>query len=197
MPDNLRGAGTRGPVSDLLIAWGQGNEAAFEALIPIVHSELRGLARRHMARERRGHTLQPTALVNEVYLRLVDIRRMHWQNRAQFFAIAAMLMRRVLVDDARRRQYQKRGAGARKVSVDVALLPAAERGRDILAVDDALRALSAIDTRKGHVVEMRFFGGLTVEEAAEVLGISADTVTRDWKLAKVWLLRELKRSRDA
>src|SRR3954447_20504007 len=190
MPDNVRETEPRGSVSDLLIAWGQGNEAAFEALIPIVHSELRGLARRHMARERRGHSLQPTALVNEVYLRLVEIRRMQWQNRAQFFAIAAMLMRRVLVDDARRWQYQKRGGGARKVSVDVTLLPAAERGHDILAVDDALRALSAIDTRKGQVVELRFFGGLTVEEAAEVLGISADTVTRDWKLAKVWLLRE-------
>jgi RNA polymerase sigma factor (TIGR02999 family) len=197
MPDNLRGSEPQSPVSDLLVAWGHGDEAAFEALIPIVHNELRGLARRHMARERRGHTLQPTALVNEVYLRLVDIRRMQWQNRAQFFAMAAMLMRRVLVDDARRRQYQKRGAGARKVSFDVALLPAVERGHDILAVDDALRALSEIDTRKGQVVELRFFGGLTVDETAEVLGISADTVTRDWKFAKVWLLRELKKSRDA
>jgi RNA polymerase sigma-70 factor (ECF subfamily) len=145
-----------------------------------------------MARERQGHTLQPTALVNEVYLRLVDIRRMQWQNRAQFFAIAATLMRRILVDVARSRRFQKRGGGAQKVSVDVALLPAPERSHDVLAVDDALRTLSAMDPRKGHVVELRFFGGLTVEETAQVLGISADTVTRDWKLAKIWLLRELK-----
>jgi RNA polymerase sigma factor (TIGR02999 family) len=181
-----------GPVSDLLIAWGQGDEAALEQLIPIVHTELRRLARRHMAGERPGHTLQPTALVNELYLRLVDIRRMHWQNRAQFFAIAARLMRRILVDVARSRRYQKRGGGARRVSLDAALLPAAEPAVDLVALDDALRALSDMDPRKGQVVELRFFGGLSVEETADVLRISSDTVTRDWKLAKIWLQGQLK-----
>ena len=183
-----------GPVSDLLIAWSHGDEGALEQLIPIVHSELRRLARRHMARERPGHTLQPTALVNEVYLRLVDIRRMHWQNRAQFFAIAARLMRRILVDVARSRRYQKRGGGARRVSLDAALLPAVEPATDIVALDDALRTLSEMDPRKAQVVELRFFGGLSVEETAEVLRISGDTVTRDWKLAKIWLQGQLKAS---
>jgi RNA polymerase sigma factor (TIGR02999 family) len=183
-----------GPVSDLLIAWGHGDEAALEQLIPIVHEELRRLARRHMARERPGHTLQPTALVNEVYLRLVDIRRMHWQNRAQFFAIAARLMRRILVDVARSRKYQKRGGGAKKVSLDPALLPGVQPSTDIVALDDALRTLSEMDPRKGQVVELRFFGGLSVEETADVLQISSDTVTRDWKLAKIWLQGQLKAS---
>ncbi|MEO8077852.1 MAG: ECF-type sigma factor [Acidobacteriota bacterium] len=166
-------------------------------MIPIVHSELRRLARRHMARERPGHTLQPIALVNEVYLRLVDIRRMKWQNRAQFFAIAARLMRRVLVDAARSRHYQKRGGGAPQVSIDAALLPAAQPGADIVALDDAVCTLREMDPRKGQVVELRFFGGLSVEETAEVLRVSSDTVTRDWKLAKVWLLRQLKASAEA
>ena len=183
-----------GPVSDLLIAWSDGDETALEQLIPIVHDELRRVARRHMARERLGHTLQPTALVNEVYLRLVDIRRMHWQNRAQFFAIAARLMRRILVDVARSRRYQKRGGGARKVSLDAALLPAVAPTTDIVALDDALKTLSEMDPRKGQVVELRFFGGLSVEETANVLGISSDTVTRDWKLAKIWLHGQLKSS---
>jgi RNA polymerase sigma factor (TIGR02999 family) len=195
MTDDPEAKGPRGPVSELLVAWSHGDQAALEQLIPIVHAELRRLARRHMAGEQHGHTLQPTALVNEVYLRLVDIRRMQWQNRAQFFAIAARLMRRILVDFARSRHYQKRGGGARKVSFDAALLPAAEPDPDIVALDDTLRILSEMDPRKGEVVELRFFGGLTVEETAEVLGVSADTVTRDWKLAKVWLLGELKRSK--
>jgi RNA polymerase sigma factor (TIGR02999 family) len=182
----------RGPVSDLLIAWSHGDEDALAQLIPIVHGELRRLARRHMARERPGHTLQPTALVNEVYLQLVDIRRMHWQNRAQFFAIAARLMRRILVDVARSRRFQKRGGGAQKVSLDAALLPAIQPATDIVALDDALRTLSEMDPRKGQVVELRFFGGLSVEETADVLRISSDTVTRDWKLAKIWLHGQLK-----
>lgn len=187
----------RSPASELLVAWGHGDAAALEQLIPIVHTELRRLARRHMARERRGHSLQPTALVNEVYLRLINIRRMKWQNRAHFFAIAARLMRRALVDAARSRHYQKRGGGARNVSVDMALLPAAQRGADIVALDDAVHALSEMDPRKGQVVELRFFGGLSVAETAEVLGVSSDTVMRDWKIAKVWLLRELKASAQA
>lgn len=194
MTPNPAAPAPHGPATELLVAWGHGDEAALEQLIPIVHGELRRLARRHMARERPEHTLQPTALVNEVYLRLVDIRRMKWQNRAQFFAIAARLMRRILVDAARSRHYQKRGGGARKVSFDAALLPAAQPGTDIVALDDAVRALSEMDPRKGQVVELRFFGGLSVEETAEVLGVSSDTVMRDWKLAKVWLLRQLKAS---
>jgi len=192
MTPNPGAPAPRGPVSDLLIAWSHGDEAALAQLIPIVHGELRRLARRHMARERPGHTLQPTALVNEVYLQLVDIRRMHWQNRAQFFAIAARLMRRILVDVARSRRFQKRGGGAQKVSLDAALLPAIQPATDIVALDDALRTLSEMDPRKGQVVELRFFGGLSVEETADVLRISSDTVTRDWKLAKIWLHGQLK-----
>lgn len=179
------------PVSELLLAWSKGDEAALGRLIPIVHGELRRVARRYMARERPGHTLQPTALVNEVYLRLVDIRRMEWKNRAQFFAIAARMMRRVLVDVARSRRYQKRGAGARRVALDAVLLPAVSPPADIVALDDALRTLGEMDPRKAQVVELRFFGGLTGRQTAAVLGISDDTVTRDWKLAKLWLLREL------
>ncbi|HTG99199.1 MAG TPA: sigma-70 family RNA polymerase sigma factor [Vicinamibacterales bacterium] len=194
MPLKPPAPGSHTPVSDLLVAWRHGDEAALEQLLPIVHAELRRLARRHMARENPGHTLQPTALVNEVYLRLVDLRRMHWQNRAQFFAIAARLMRRILVDFARARHYQKRGGGVRRVSFDGALLPAADKGTDIVALDDAMRALSEKDSRKGQIIELRFFGGLTVEETAKVLRVSTDTVTRDWKLAKAWLLRELKAS---
>jgi RNA polymerase sigma-70 factor (ECF subfamily) len=160
-------------------------------LIPLVHAELRRLARRQMGRERQGHTLQATALVNEAYLRLIDIRQVRWQNRTHFFAVSARLMRRILVDFARSRLYQKRGAGAPKVSLDEALLVAPGRGKDLVALDDALLALSAFDPRKGQVVELRYFGGLSVEETAETLHVSPDTVMRDWKLAKVWLLREL------
>jgi RNA polymerase sigma-70 factor (ECF subfamily) len=135
--------------------------------------------------------LQVTALVNEAYLRLIDVRHVHWQNRAHFFAVCARLMRRILVDFARSRQYQKRGGGAQQVSLDEALIVCHERREDLVALDDALQALAAIDSRKSDVVEMRFFGGLTVEETAEALHVSVDTVMRDWKLAKVWLLREL------
>ena len=144
-----------------------------------------------MANERVGHSLQATALVNEAYLRLVDIHKIQWQNRAHFFAMSARLMRRILVDSARSRKYQKRGAGAQRVSLDEGLL-VVEPGRDLVALDDALEALAQIDERKSKVVEMRFFGGLSVEESAEALGVSVDTVMRDWKLAKAWLLRELK-----
>ena len=151
-----------------------------------------------MAHERAGHTLQATALVNEAYVRLVDIHQIQWQNRAHFFAMSARLMRRILVDFARSKRYQKRGGGAVKVTLDEALLPPLGRGSDLVALDDALNALSAVDARRAQVVEMRFFGGLSVEETAEALHVSPDTVMRDWKLAKAWLLRELSAgSRDA
>ena len=179
-------------VTGLLLAWGEGDEAALEQLMPLVHAELRRLARRHMGHERPGHTLQATALVNEAYLRLVDVRKIQWQNRAHFFAMSARLMRRILVDFARSKHYQKRGGNAQKVTFDEALAVSNERGGDLVAVDDALVALAAVDPRKSQVVEMRFFGGLSVEETAEALHVSVDTVMRDWKLAKVWLLRELK-----
>ena len=181
-------------ITALLIAWGGGDEAALERLVPLVHAELRRLARKQMSRERAGHSLQPTALVNEAYIRLVDIKRVSWQNRAHFFAMSARLMRRILVDSWRSRRYQKRGAGARRVSLDEVLL-VTERASDLIALDDALTALAAVDPRKSQIVEMRFFGGLSVEETAEALKISPETVTRDWKKAKQWLLQELKRDK--
>jgi len=181
------------PVTQLLLAWGQGDEAALEQLIPLVHAELRRVARRRMGHERVGHTLQATALVHEAYLKLIDIRQVQWQNRAHFFAISSRLMRRILVDHARARGYQKRGGGARNVTLDEALIVTSERGGDLLAVDEALEALAARDRRKSQVVEMRFFGGLSVEETAEALHISIRTVKRDWTMARLWLLRELKK----
>jgi len=179
-------------VTGLLVAWGAGDQAALEKLIPLVFHELRRLAKRHLGRERRGHTLQTTALVNEVYLRLVDARGVRWQDRAHFFAIASRLMRRILVDHARARNFAKRGGAARRVSLGEAALCADERSPDLIALDEALRALAAVDPRKSRVVELRFFGGMSVEETAEVLGISADTVMRDWRLAKSWLLRQIR-----
>jgi RNA polymerase sigma-70 factor (ECF subfamily) len=155
------------------------------------------MARRQMGHERPGHTLQASALVNEAYLRLIDVRQVRWRNRAHFFAVAARLMRRILVDSARSRRYLKRGGGAPKVSLDEALLVGSERSKDLVALDDALQTLAAFDPRKSQVVELRYFGGLSVEEAAEALQVSPDTVMRDWKLAKVWLLRELERSATA
>jgi RNA polymerase sigma factor (TIGR02999 family) len=181
-------------VTDWLVAWSQGDEAALNQLIPLVHDELRRLARRYMRRERGQRaalTLQTTALVNEAYLRLIDARRVQWKNRAHFFAIAARLMRRILVDYARAQNYAKRGGGLPQVSLDDAPELAAERAPDLVSLDDALEALSRVDGRKGRVVELRFFGGLSVEETAEVLKVSPDTVMRDWRLAKAWLLREL------
>jgi len=179
-------------ITRLLIDWRNGDQAALEQLIPLVHDELRRVARRHMAHERAGHTLQATALVNEAYVRLIDVRQVKWQDRAHFFAMSSRLMRRVLVDFARSKGYQKRGGGAHKVSLDEALVVSTEPGRDLVALDDALHALAAFDPRKAQVVEMRFFGGLSVAETAEALNVSVDTVMRDWKLAKAWLLRELK-----
>ena len=174
----------------LLRAWGAGDPAALEQLIPLVHDELRQLARRYMGRERAGHTLQPTALVNEAYLRLVDYRRMRWENRAHFFAVSAQLMRRILVDHARRRNV-KRGGGIRHFSLEDVAVVDARRTDDMVALDDALEALGRIDARKMRVVELRFFGGLTVEETAEVLNVSTVTVMRDWNTARAWLYRHI------
>jgi RNA polymerase sigma-70 factor (ECF subfamily) len=178
-------------VTRLLEDWCQGKDAALEELLPLVHQELRRLARRYMFGERPGHTLQTTALVNEAYLRLVNSRQVHWQNRAHFFAITAQLMRRILVDYARARGCQKRGGGVPKVTLDEMLMGPQEKGHDLVALDDALKALAGVDPRKGKVVELRFFGGLSVEETAEVLKVSPDTVLRDWRLAKAWLAREM------
>jgi RNA polymerase sigma-70 factor, ECF subfamily len=179
-----------GDVSQLLRAWSGGDRNALEMLTPIVYEERRRLARRHMQRERPGHSLQTTALVNEAYMRLVDYKRMQWQNRAHFFAVSAQLMRRILVEHARRHNL-KRGGGMQHVSLDEAAMVGAGRTTDLVALDDALNALARLDARKVQVVEMRFFGGLSVEETAEVLKVSPVTVMRDWSTAKAWLYREL------
>jgi RNA polymerase sigma factor (TIGR02999 family) len=180
-------------VTQLLLAWNGGDECALERLIPLVHAELHKLAHRCLRREAPGHELQTTALVNEAYLRLIDAQQVQWQNRAHFFAISAKLMRRILVDFARQRDYQKRGGALQHVSLDEALHVGAQRDEDLVALDDALKALAEVDPRKEQVIELRFFGGLSVEETATVLQVSADTVMRDWRLARVWLLRELSR----
>jgi RNA polymerase sigma-70 factor, ECF subfamily len=180
-----------GAVTDLLRAWSDGDKDALEGLLPLVEAELRRLARGYMRRERPEHTLQTTALVNEAFLRLTDARRIRWQDRAHFLGISARLMRRVLVDHARARGYRKRGGGAQRVTLDEGLVALPEPGLDVLALDRALEALAKVDTRKSRTVELRFFGGLSVEETAEVLHVSTDTVKRDWRLAKLWLLREL------
>ena len=174
------------------MAWNRGDPGALDALLPLVYDELRRLAGRYMKQERPGHSLQATALVSEAYLRLIEVKQVRWENRAHFFAMAARLMRRILVDAARSRTYEKRGGGAPLLSLDETLIVPSEPGRDFVALDDALIALAALDERKSKVVEMRFFGGLTLEEAAEALGVSRDTVKRDWKMAKLWLLRELR-----
>lgn len=183
-------------VTELLLAWGAGNESALNELVPIVHDELHRIALACMAGEKAGHSLQATALVNEAYLRLVETRGMNWQNRAHFLAMSARVMRRILVDFARSKQYQKRGGGAVRVTLvdDVGLSD--EPGRDLVALDDALDALAKVDERKSRVIEMRFFGGLSVNETAEALHVSPETVMRDWKLAKAWLLRQLRGSQD-
>ena len=180
-------------VTKLLLAWGAGEDSALEKLIPLVYKELRRLAHRYMQGERTGHTLQTTALVNEAYLRLIDCRQVHFENRTHFFAISAQLMRRILVDFARSRRYQKRGGGVQNVTLDEELIVSPRQGRDLVALDSALSALAATDARKARVVELRFFGGLSVEETATVLKVSPDTVLRDWRLAKAWLAREMGR----
>ena len=178
-------------VTGLLIAWGAGDESAFDQLVPLVHAELRRLAHRQMGRERAGHTLQTTALVNEAYLRLIDVSQVKWQDRAHFFAMSARLMRRILVDHARARQSRKRGGTTRRVSLEDAHVVSQERSADLVALDDALQALAAVDARKCQVVELRYFGGLSIEESAEALQVSPETIQRDWRLAKAWLQREL------
>ena len=183
-------------ITALLCAWGEGDQAALAQLTPLVHDELHRLAKRCMGRERVGHTLQTTALVNEAYLRLIDARTVEWQNRAHFFAIAAQLMRRILVDFARQRKFQKRGGAALHVSLAEAEMIPQERALDLVALDEALETLAQIDARQSRMVELRFFGGLSVEETATVLNVSPDTVMRDWKVAKAWLRRELKRKDD-
>ena len=178
-------------VTQLLLAWSAGDENALNELIPLVYEELRRLAKSHMRRERPGHTLQTTALVNEAYLRLVDARSVRWQSRAHFFAIAARLMRQILVDFARLRRSAKRAHGLRPAALEEALVVTPQQSTNLVALDDALKSLARVDARKSQVVEMRFFGGLTEEETGEVLKISEKTVRRDWNLAKVWLMREL------
>jgi RNA polymerase sigma factor (TIGR02999 family) len=178
-------------ITRLLQAWGEGDERALERLMPLVYEELREAAHRHMAREGPGHTLQTTALVNEVYLRLAGIRRGLWKDRAHFFALCAKLMRRILTDFARSRRTLKRGGQAAQVAFDEALIVSREPRADLLALHEALERLETVDPRKSQVVELRFFGGLSAEETAEVLNVSPETVFREWRLAKDWLLREL------
>jgi RNA polymerase sigma factor (TIGR02999 family) len=178
-------------VTQLLKAWGTGDDKALDQLTPVVQQELHRLAHRCMSRERPGHTLQTTALVNEVYLRLVDVNAVEWQDRAHFFAISARMMRRILTDFARSRNYQKRGAGAVQVSFDEALIVSPEKDGDIMALDEALTEFAVLYPRQSQVVELRFFGGLEMKETAEALKVSPETVKRDWRFAKAWLRRAL------
>ena len=178
-------------VTQLLVAWGSGDPHALQELMPLVYRELRRLAHGHLRRERPDHTLQTTALVHEAYLRLVDQQEANWKNRAQFFAVAAQMMRRILVDYARARQYAKRGGGAQPVELDEAMVVSSDRAAEVVALDEALLRLAELDSRKSRLVELRFFGGLSIEETAEILGVSPGTVMRDWTLAKAWLQREM------
>jgi RNA polymerase sigma factor (TIGR02999 family) len=180
-------------VTQLLLAWNNGDEAALAQLVPLVETELRRLAQRYLSRERTGHSLQTADLVNEAYLRLIDWKNVEWQNRAHFFGVAAQLMRRILVDHARRRRYRKRGGETIRVSLTEAVNVTQERAVDVVALNDALEALAAFDERKSQIVELRFFGGLSEKEAAEVLKISPRTVRREWSMAQAWLYRELSR----
>lgn len=181
----------RNDVTELLVAWSNGNQAARDQLMGVVYDELHRLARRYMRRESPGHTLQTSALLNEAFLRLVDQNNVQWQNRAHFYGIAAQMMRRILVDYARGRNYEKRGGGARALSLDEALIVSDARNEEVVNVHEALERLTEFDSRKGQIVELRFFGGLSIEETAEVLGVSPGTIMRDWTLAKAWLRREL------
>lgn len=183
-------------VTQLLINWSNGDEAALDQLIPLVHAELRRLARHYMGRENPGHTLQTSALINEAFLRLIDQQNVAWQNRSHFFAVSGQVMRHILIDHARRHAYAKRGGGARKVSFDEALTLDDRRADELIALDDALNTLAAMDKRKSQIIELRFFGGLSIEETAEALNISPITVTREWRSAKAWLRREMNRDND-
>jgi len=186
------GAPSSSEVTSLLRAWSRGEEDALQKLMPLVYDQLHAAARRYMAGERVGHTLQTTALIHETYLRLVNIRRVEWKDRAHFLAVCAQLMRRILIDFARSRSYQKRGGAAPHINFDETLIVGVEPDFNLVALDDALNRLAQVDERKSKVVELRFFGGLDIKETAEVMQVSPDTVMRDWKLAKVWLLRELR-----
>lgn len=179
-------------ITQLLVAWSEGDEFALDQLAPLIHAELHRLAHNYMRRERPGHLLQTSALINEAYIRLIDWKNVRWQNRAHFFGVAAQLMRRILVDFAREKQYLKRGGGALQVSLSEAASLVVQRGVDFVALDEALTALGNIDPRKVRVVEMRFFAGLSVDEVAKLLEVSEETVMRDWRLAKVWLLRQVR-----
>lgn len=181
-------------VTQLLARWSGGDKEALDQLMPLVYGELRRLANYHLMREKPGHTLQSTALVHEAFLRLIDQRNVQWQNRAHFFGVAAQMIRRILVDHARAHQTAKRGGGAPTVAIDDALQISKKRDLDVVALDDALNSLATLDPQQGRIVELRFFAGLTIEETAEVIGISPATVKRDWNTAKAWLYRELSRS---
>jgi RNA polymerase sigma factor (TIGR02999 family) len=174
-------------LTQLLIKWRNGDKAALDQLMPLVYEELRRLARQFMGRERRDHTLQTSALINEAYLRLVDQESANWQNRAHFFAVAAQVMRHILIDHARSHQYKKRGAGAQKVKMDEAIVFSDERAAELVALDDALTCLATVDLRKSRIIELRFFGGLSIEETAEALELSPTTVQREWRAARAWL----------
>jgi RNA polymerase sigma factor (TIGR02999 family) len=178
-------------ITQLLAEWSEGNQAALDQLYPLVYNELRRLAHGYLRRERKGHTLQTTALINEAYLRLVDQKHVHWANRSHFFGISAQIMRRILIDHARRYDYAKRGGGAQRISLDEAAIVAKQRGRTLLLLDEALKSLAEIDPRRSQVVELRYFGGLNNEEIAGVLKISENTVMRDWNMARAWLYQEL------
>src|SRR5687768_6536776 len=178
-------------ITQLLAAWRDGNQAALDELYPLVYDELHRLARRYMSRERKGHTLQTTALINEAYVRLVDQRNVHWANRSHFFAISAQIMRRILIDHARRHAYAKRGGGAQQVSLDEAAIVTRALGSDLLRLDEALKSLAEKDPRRSQVVELRYFGGLNNDEIAGVLKISKNTVIRDWNMARAWLYGQL------
>ena len=181
-------------LTQLLQSWSNGDQQALDELTPFVYRELHRLAAHYMGGEKQGHTLQATALVNEAYVRLIDWKNVHWQNRAHFFGVSAQIMRRILVDFARSRDYAKRGGGVRNVSLDEAAVIPTERGTDLVALDEALNSLAELDERQSRVVELRFFGGLSLEEIAEVLRVSVGTVRRDWSLARAWLHRELSRT---
>jgi RNA polymerase sigma factor (TIGR02999 family) len=191
MPSN-----SKAQITQMLVAWSQGDKTALEELAPLVSAELHRLARRYMARERRGHTLQTTALINEAYLRLIDGARVDWQNRAHFFAVSAQVMRRILVDFARSHQTLKHGGDCRQIRLDEVAVISAKPDGDLVAIDHALNALTALDPRQGQVVELRFFGGLSLEETAKALRTSVGTVRRDWTLARAWLRRELTRQKS-
>jgi len=178
-------------VTQLLVDWGKGDKQALDGLMPLVYDELHRIASRYLRRERQGHTLQTTALINEAYMRLVDQNRVSWQSRAHFFGVAAQMMRRILVDHARSHLYAKRGGGAQKLTLDEAIATPQERDLDLVALDDALTTLAEIDPQQGRIIELRFFGGLTIDETAEVLSISPATVKRDWNMAKAWLYGEI------